>query len=154
MIKYENECKNHLKELNSIHENSFRKKFQIEFSSLFTSNVDNIENFIISNIGAVGLKETEIIETKSEENLIIINKENLIEEDETIVDLIGLNIEQQTQNNITVIPSSSSSSSSSPTIVSPLNARRKYKTNLSIIKEAGIWGGDENVEFWYVNYIL
>jgi hypothetical protein len=72
------------------------------------------------------------------------------EETDTVVDLIELNIGQQAQNNITFIPSSSSSSSSSstPTIESPLNLRRKFKTNLSIVKEAGIWGGDENVEFW------
>ncbi len=152
LIKYENECKNHLKELSNIHECSFRKKFQIDFNSLFTSNGENIENFIISNIGTVSLKETEVIEVKSEGDVKkIVNEENLIQEEEdTVVDLIGLNIEQQAQNNITIIPSSSSSSSSSstPTIESPLNLRRKYKTNLSIVKEAGIWGGDENVEFW------
>ncbi len=84
MIKYEIECKNHLKELKNIEENSFRKKFHLEFTS-------NIESII--NIGTVTLKEVD----------------NLPD----------------------------STPPESPA-----------KTNYQLVKEKGIWAGDENLDYW------
>lgn len=218
LVKYENEYKKHINELNNIVVGSFSKKYEIEFESLFMNNLKNIEDFILSNIGKISLneKDDDISEMLTE----VENEVKQTKQEDHVHDLFGISEETKhlssqkqqelsehstkkkkksklKRNHSNITPSSLSSMPASPEVVasqpklmsneslpsttpavavasneivtplppsssssslastplltppeSPVNLGRKLKTNYDLVKEKGLWAGDENLDYW------